>query len=169
MVFPIVSKLMELRDPEIIRFLKTIIIQLMTIMSNKKYHEYEEVVIYVSLSFFFFLNENTFLFVQKSCTALINSINYSLKISPDIEKQLKNFLEIELDLRLYPISRGLLKCIIFNMETVKPLLSLSGEVSTYDINFLKIIFKVNFNKLNENKMLKIFLNFDSRISKLSSD
>lgn len=95
----LISKMVYLKDPQIIKFIKTILKKLISIISH--YHESDPV---ISIN---------------ACAGLVNIINYSIKMCPEIEKRLKAFINSELDLINFTISISLIKFLIYNLQSMK--------------------------------------------------
>ena len=92
-----------------------------------------------------------------ACATLINIINYSIKICPEIEERVRVLIKSEIDMSFFQISFSIIKYLNFNLQTIqkhiesKMNVSIEDELCFKNMSRVSLLIIMKFKILNKNR------------------
>ena len=136
MILQIVSKFIYLKDPQIPKFIKTIITKLLSIIS---YYSESDPIISIN-----------------ACATMVNAINYSIKICPEMEQKLVILINSQLDFSVLKICFSMIKFLNYNLQSILQNINKNMELSQDDEMLFKNMMRVKKIKIT---LIIYFLGF----------
>jgi len=124
MVLQIVSKFIYLKDPQIPKFIKSIVHKILNIIS--------------------FYSESDPIISINACATLVNAMNYSIKICPEMESKLVILINSQLDFNVYKISFSMIKFLNYNLQSILQNINTKMQLSQDDEICFKNMMRVPF-------------------------